>query len=119
MNTFLATLIVLALVAALAWLARRGPLARLASAGKPVAVETAIPLGERRSLVIVSVEGRRLLLGLTPTNISLVTELHARQETCQLPTTNTQLPTASWELGVGGWAFTKSLGRLVRSGGSR
>jgi flagellar biogenesis protein FliO len=40
-------------------------------------VETAIPLGERRSLVIVSVEGRRLLLGLTTTNISLVTELRA------------------------------------------
>jgi flagellar biogenesis protein FliO len=40
-------------------------------------VETAIPLGERRSLVIVSVEGRRLLLGLTSTNISLVTELRA------------------------------------------
>lgn len=77
MNTFLATLIVLALVAALAWLARRGPLARLASAGKPVAVETAIPLGERRSLVIVSVEGRRLLLGLTTTSISLVTELRS------------------------------------------
>jgi flagellar protein FliO/FliZ len=77
MNTFLATVIVLALVAALAWLVRRGPLARFASAGRPVAVETAIPLGERRSLVIVSVEGRRLLLGLTASNISLVTELRS------------------------------------------
>jgi len=77
MNTFLATLIVLALVAAMAWLVRRGPLARLASAGKPVAVESAIPLGERRSLVIVTVEGRRLLLGLTTTSISLVTELRS------------------------------------------
>jgi flagellar protein FliO/FliZ len=77
MNTFLATLIVLGLMGALAWLVKRGPLARLASNGKPVAVETAIPLGERRSLVIVSVEGRRLLLGLTTTNISLVTELRS------------------------------------------
>ncbi len=34
-----------------------------------------MPLGERRSLVIVAVEGRRLLLGLTPTQISMVTEL--------------------------------------------
>jgi flagellar biogenesis protein FliO len=33
-------------------------------------VETAVPLGERRSLVIVSVEGRRILLGLTPGQIS-------------------------------------------------
>jgi len=119
MNTFLATLIVLTLVAALAWLARRGPLARLASAGKPVAVETAIPLGERRSLVIVSVEGRRLLLGLTPTNISLVTELHEHHDTRRLPTANSQLPTTPWGLGVGDWPLTKSLGRLVRSGGSR
>jgi flagellar biogenesis protein FliO len=34
-----------------------------------------VALGERRSLVIVSVEGRRLLLGLTPTSMSLVAEL--------------------------------------------
>lgn len=115
MNTFLATLIVLALMAALAWLVRRGPLARFAASGKPVAVETAIPLGERRSLVIVSVEGRRLLLGLTSTNISLLTELNECQEPCQLPTPNAQLPTAAWELGVRGWALTKSLGRLFRS----
>ena len=119
MNTFLATLIVFALMAALAWLVRRGPLARFAASGKPVAVETAIPLGERRSLVIVSVEGRRLLLGLTSSNISLVTELQARQDTCQLPTPNAQLPTASWDLGVGGSALTKSLGRLFRSGVSQ
>jgi len=76
-NIFLATLIVLGLVAALAWLIRRGPLARLANKGKVVAVETAIPLGDRRSLVIVAVEGRRLLLGMTQTSISLVTELRA------------------------------------------
>jgi flagellar protein FliO/FliZ len=76
-NIFLATLVVLGLVAALAWLVRRGPLARLAAKGKPVSVESAIPLGDRRSLVIVSVEGRRLLLGMTPTSISLVTELRA------------------------------------------
>ncbi len=77
MNVFVATLLVLGLVAALAWLVRRGPLAHLANKGKVVAVETAIPLGDRRSLVIVAVEGRRLLLGMTQTNISLVTELRA------------------------------------------
>ena len=77
MNIFVATTIVLGLVAALAWLVRRGPLARFASKNKAVAVESAIPLGERRSLVIVTVEGRRLLLGMTPTSISLVTELRS------------------------------------------
>ena len=77
MNVFLATVIVLGLVGALAWLVRRGPLAQLAAKGKPVSIETAIPLGDRRQLVIVTVEGRRLLLGLTQTSISLVTELRA------------------------------------------
>jgi flagellar protein FliO/FliZ len=76
-NVFVATLLVLGLVAALAWLVRRGPLAQLAARGKPITVETAIPMGDRRSLVIVSVEGRRLLLGMTQTSISLVTELRA------------------------------------------
>ena len=34
-----------------------------------------MPLGERRSLMVVAIEGRRLLLGLTPMQVSLVTEL--------------------------------------------
>ena len=64
------------LVAALAWLAKRGAFATLRRTGT-VTVETAVPLGERRSLVIVAVEGRRLLLGLTPSSVSMVTELGA------------------------------------------
>ena len=75
MNTFLAVLIVLGLVAALAWLARRGAFNSLQSRNRMLTVETAVPLGERRSLVVVSVEGRRILLGMTPGQISLVTEL--------------------------------------------
>ena len=75
MNGFLAVLIVLALVGALAWLLRRGSFGALARRGGAINVETAVALGERRSLVIVSVEGRRLLLGLTPTTMQLVTEL--------------------------------------------
>ncbi len=75
MNTLLATVIVLVLVGALAWLARRGQ--RLRGGGIGPKVESAVSLGERRSLVIVSVEGRRLLLGVTPASVSLVTELEA------------------------------------------
>lgn len=75
MNSFLAVLIVLGLVVALAWLVRRGSLGALTKRGGAINVETAVALGERRSLVIVSVEGRRLLLGLTPTSMSLVAEL--------------------------------------------
>ena len=75
MNGFLAVLIVLGLVGALAWLMRRGSFGALGARGGAINVETAVALGERRSLVIVSVEGRRLLLGLTPTTMQLVTEL--------------------------------------------
>ena len=73
MNTLLATVIVLVLVGALAWVARRGQ--RLRGSGVGPSVESAVSLGERRSLVIVAVEGRRLLLGVTPASVSLVTEL--------------------------------------------
>jgi flagellar protein FliO/FliZ len=74
MNELVAVSAVLALVAGAAYLLRRGALGRLAGSGA-IKVETAVTLGERRSLVIVAVEGRRLLLGLTPTHMSLVTEL--------------------------------------------
>jgi flagellar protein FliO/FliZ len=76
LQAFAAIVLVLALVATLAWLVRRGTL-RLPGSLKrqTMTIESATPLGERRSLVVVSVEGRRLLLGLTPTQVSLVTEL--------------------------------------------
>lgn len=72
-QAYLSVFIVVALLAGAAWaLTRSNTLRR----GKlPIVVETAVALGERRSLVIVSIEGRRLLLGLTPQNVSLVTEL--------------------------------------------
>jgi flagellar protein FliO/FliZ len=75
-QSLMAVLLVLGMVGALAWVARRGTFASLQKRGA-VTVETAVPLGERRSLVVVAVEGRRLLLGLTPTHISMVTELRA------------------------------------------
>jgi flagellar protein FliO/FliZ len=72
---FVALAVVLVLLGGLAWLLRRGVLARRQSGA--LGVETALALGDRRSLVIVSVEGRRLLLGLAPGGVSLVTELGA------------------------------------------
>ena len=77
LQSFAAVLIVLGLVGALAWLARRGAFQGLRAGSKSMSIETAMPLGDRRSLVIVAVEGRRLLLGLTPTSVSMVTELAA------------------------------------------
>jgi flagellar protein FliO/FliZ len=65
--------VVLALLAGLAFLLRRVSITRRKSGG--LGVESALALGERRSLVVVTVEGRRLLLGLAPNYVSLVTEL--------------------------------------------
>ena len=66
---------VMALLAILAWVLKRTTAARRAAG--TMHVEKALSLGERRSLVIVTVEGRRLLLGTAPNHVSLVTELGA------------------------------------------
>lgn len=70
-----ALVVVLALLVGLAWLLRRQQAMR--RSGQGMGVESAISLGDRRSLAIVTVEGRRLLLGLAPNNVTLVTELQA------------------------------------------
>lgn len=67
---------VLGLMAVCAWLLKRGAFGTLGRrAPSAVRVETAVPLGDRRSLMVVAVEGRRLLLGVTPQQVTLVTEL--------------------------------------------
>ena len=65
--------VVLAMLVGLGWLLRRSQ--ALGRGRKPMSIESALSLGERRSLAIVTVEGRRLLLGLAPNHVSLVTEL--------------------------------------------
>lgn len=72
----LALLIVAGLLGALVVLLRRGalgPLGRRRSGG--ITIDAVVPLGDRRTLVVVTVEGRRLLLGASPVNVTLVTEL--------------------------------------------
>ena len=71
-----AVLLVMAVMAAAVWVLRRGmPRWTGARQTSPVQIETAVSLGDRRSLVLVSVEGRRLLLGVTPSQVTLVTSL--------------------------------------------
>jgi len=74
-RSLLAIVVVFGLLAALAWAARRGRLGFFTRQPAHVRVEATVPLGERRSLMVVAIEGRRLLLGLTPMQVSLVTEL--------------------------------------------
>jgi flagellar biogenesis protein FliO len=75
-RTVMAFAVVLGLLALSVWALRRGSLrlSRLAPRGT-ISVETAMSLGDRRSLAIVGVEGRRMLVGLTPTTISFLTDL--------------------------------------------
>lgn len=75
LQPFLALAAVAAVLAVTVW--GLGRVAQARRGRQPIAVETAVALGDKRSLVIVSVEGRRLLLGLAPGSVTLVTELHA------------------------------------------
>lgn len=68
--------IVIGLLVAFVWVLRRGSLGLTGGRTRPaIAIETAASLGDRRSLVIVNVEGRRWLLGLAPGSVSTVAEL--------------------------------------------
>ena len=76
MRTAVSFVAVMAVLAVFVWALRRGSLrlSRFAPRGA-VSVETAVSLGERRSLAIIAVEGRRMLIGLTPAAISLISDL--------------------------------------------
>jgi flagellar protein FliO/FliZ len=92
-RTLGATLVVLALLAGLAWALKRQQ-SVLRRTGKGMGVESGLSLGERRSLAIVTVEGRRLLLGLAPNHVSLITELQP------LPSFEQAVETATQQDGV-------------------
>lgn len=88
----LATAFVLGMLGLLAWLVRRGTIRLGPARGTQlVTVETAVSLGERRSLVVVAVEGRRLLLGLTPVQVTLVSELMGSTAPSFAPTLDRKL----------------------------
>src|SRR4029078_5070568 len=66
---------------------RRGSLKLSSLAPKgTIAIETAMSLGERRSIAIVGVEGRRLLIGLTPTTIPFLSDLTPQPTRAIVPT---------------------------------
>lgn len=75
LRSLFAIVAVFGLLGVLAWAVKRGRLGPLQRRGGLLAIEATVPLGERRALMVVAVEGRRLLLGLTPAQVTLVTEL--------------------------------------------
>jgi flagellar biogenesis protein FliO len=74
-RTFASLVFVIGLLLLLVWAMRRGMFRIGVGPRTSIVVETAISLGERRSLVIVAVEGRRFLLGLATGGVSLVADL--------------------------------------------
>jgi flagellar biosynthetic protein FliO len=76
LRSLLAIAFVFGLLGLGAWALKRGSFGPLGRRQRSlVQIEATVPLGDRRSLMVVAVEGRRLLLGLTPAQVSLVTEL--------------------------------------------
>jgi len=75
-RAFIGLVIVLGVLLLLAALLRRGVISIPGHAGKgPMTIDGTLQLGDRRSLLIVSVDGRRLLVGATSTQVNLLTEL--------------------------------------------
>jgi flagellar protein FliO/FliZ len=75
-RTIFSLVAVLAMLGLFVWALRRGTLKLSGFAPRgTISVETATSLGDRRQLAIVSVEGRRVLVGMTPTTISFLTDL--------------------------------------------
>jgi flagellar biogenesis protein FliO len=75
-RSLLSLLLVAGLLGFFIWALRRGvfrigPLRSRSS----IVVETAVTLGDRQSLVIVTVENRRMLLGVGASGVSLLTDL--------------------------------------------
>jgi flagellar biosynthetic protein FliO len=76
LRAFFGLVFVLGLIGLLAYLLRRGVISLPGQrTPRSLSVETALSLGDRRSLVIVQVDGRRLLVGVAASQISLVAEL--------------------------------------------
>ncbi|MBX9609881.1 MAG: flagellar biosynthetic protein FliO [Gammaproteobacteria bacterium] len=70
----LGLLVVLGMILAAAWAARRLQVIRPRAAGR-IRVLEGLAVGTRDKLLLVEVEGRRMLLGLSPGRIALLSEL--------------------------------------------
>lgn len=73
--------LVILLILALAWLARRAGWDRSPAQGDALLrVRQSLPLGQRERVVLLEVRDRWLLLGVTPESVTLLSELDALPE---------------------------------------
>lgn len=109
LNMFAGLALVLALIAATAWLLRRYGVDKIVP-GKndSIRILSSKSLGNRRSLFLVRVRGQTLLLGVTPQNINTLTEVQEMEgEWAQPPETIAPQPGASP-------SFKRHLGRSIQ-----
>ena len=79
-ETFLGLLVVLAVMLAIAWLVKR--FMQLPGMGRgQVQVLGGVSLGAREKAVVLSVDGRRLLVGVAPGRVQMLAELDAVEKT--------------------------------------
>ena len=97
---------IVAIIALIAWCARRFGLAPGARRGPedPVRILSRTALDARKSVVVLSVRGRVLVVGVTPSEISLLTELPgdgaASEEPAPAPSFSARLSRALSESGI-------------------
>lgn len=71
---------VLGVIVAMAWLARRFNVTGMSVNPSSLKLQSVLSLGTKEKVVIVNVEGRRFMLGVTPQQISLLSELDETSE---------------------------------------
>lgn len=97
-------LLILGVILALGWMARKLVHRRLQS-GRGLQIEGGLALGTRERLVVVQVNGERLLLGVTPGGISL---LHRLDQPLQ------ESPSATPAAAGEGSAFAERLREIMK-----
>lgn len=80
-------LFVIALIVISAWCVKRFNFRGLSQRG-PIKIESALALGQKEKMLVVNVEGKRLLIGVTAHNISVLDNdlnSHIEEERAQKP----------------------------------
>ncbi|MGE4243981.1 flagellar biosynthetic protein FliO [Ramlibacter sp.] len=76
-SSFLMLLLVVALIPAVLWAVKRLQNFRPGGAMRPIEIAGQVALGTRERVVMVRIEGRTLILGVTPQQVTLLGEASA------------------------------------------
>ena len=88
---FMGLLAVLGLIVLLAWAAKRMNLQGM-SVGNDLKLQSILSLGPKEKVAVVEIDGKRMLLGVTPHNINMLCELDEKQQAAAAIDGNTPEP---------------------------